>query len=216
MESNLELPSPHTAAWTLWPGADGKAGSLSRVVDSALSGYFLYPELEWIKYGYRPPDSSTLLGAWRNAGGTVFIFLLAAPGKNTKAVEYPFRLYATGQKDAVNAVASTISSLKTALARSERKELKLRSAEDLLQMEKRSPAFSRWVYFMALPSIAANVVAVILRKFPTPSSHYLVLGETYLTLLILIQIASLILLLVSVSFGVVYMIRYGLLMLRRF
>lgn len=189
---------------------------LPRSIDSALSQYMSYPEVEWSAFGYRPPEGGILLGAWRDKDGTVFVFLLEIAGAKSAQEGCTYLLYASGHREAIENIADVISALKNILARSERKELQYRSAESRILRERSSPAFTRWIYFMALFTAIVNAFSLYLRTLPPPDALVPIVRQLYLLLVALVHFAALILLLVIILVGVGYLIRYGLLMLRRF
>ncbi len=142
---------------------------LPRSVDQALADYVFYPEPEWTRFGYRPPDNLPLLGAWRDAAGTAFAFLMnpttdaGAPSAN------PVLLYVSGAKDAVEAIGSKVTALKSVLAKSERKEIQVRHAEDRIEQEKKSPAVGRLLKLVGLFTVVVNAFSLYLRKLPLPN-----------------------------------------------
>ena len=189
---------------------------LPRSVDQALADYVFYPEPEWTRFGYRPPDNLPLLGAWRDAAGTAFAFLMnpttdaGAPSAN------PVLLYVSGAKDAVEAIGSKVTALKSVLAKSERKEIQVRHAEDRIEQEKKSPAVGRLLKLVGLFTVVVNAFSLYLRKLPLPNLPSASVQQTYQVLVIVVHFAALFLLLIITLIGVGYVLRYGILMLKRF
>jgi hypothetical protein len=202
-----------SAAWMLWPSTDSHTMPLPRLIDRTLASYRLYPESEWMTYGYRPPEDGALLGSWRDARATVFIFLLAPTKTGRKSGT--LNLHVSGEQNAIEQVGAAVRSLKTSLEKLEKRDLKAKLADTRIQQEKRSPAFSRFMYFLILFTAVVNGFSLYLRRLPAPNALQPSIQEAYLGTLLLVHFSSLFLLLVTIWVGTIYMVRYGLLMLGR-
>ena len=109
-----------TACYALWFNPTIQALNPPHLIDQSLSDYFFYPEPEWAKYGYRPPESYPLLGAWRDQSGSVFAFLLDRDPKYSKSKGMNLLLYVAGVQDSVDKLGTKIESLKSDLAKVEK------------------------------------------------------------------------------------------------
>ena len=152
MLAEERFPS-YTASWVLWPNPLEHAPSLPRSIDQALSDYVFYPEPEWKRFGYRPPENYPLLGAWRDPGGRVFAFLLDSTPFDAASGEKHVLLYVSGLQDAVEALGAKVTALKSDIAKSERKELQIREAEHRIEQEKKSPAVARLLKLSRRPKV---------------------------------------------------------------
>jgi hypothetical protein len=113
---------------------------LARSVDRAFFDFVFYPEAEWARFGYRPPENAALSGAWRDSSGTVVIFLLRTadflePASGSK----PLLLYVSGPHAAVDAISKRVMALKSVLAKMEHKELRVLDAGHRIEQENRFP-----------------------------------------------------------------------------
>lgn len=203
------------ASWMLWESSSSSALPLPRSIDHALAGYVFYPEAEWKKFGYRPPEIFPLLGAWRDQNGGVFAFLMDATEHNSSYSTKKLLLYAAGNRDAVEKVGSTVTALKTSLANSERKELQILHAGERLEREKKSPAVSRLLKLISIFTVVVNAFSLYLRKLPTPEFPAPWVSNAYQILILVVHFAALFLLLMVTLVGIGYVLRYGLLVLRR-
>ena len=212
---NEKHPTSYTASWILWPASHKHVAPLPRSIDHALSEYVFYPELEWAQFGYRPPDNFPLLGSWRDRGGQVFAFLLDRTTLEGPSREKQALLYVSGMQDAVETLGARVTALKSELAKSERKELSARQADHRIEQEKRSPAVARLLKLIGLFAVVVNAFSLYLRKLPAPILPSTALQELYESLVVVVHIAALVLLLTITLIGIGYVLRYGLLMLRR-
>ena len=209
-------PRAFTASWMLWPTSSKHTMPLPRSVDHALADYVFYPESEWTRFSYRPPDNLPLLGAWRDAAGTAFAFLMTPAAGDGAPSKKPVLLYVSGAKDAVEDIGSKVTALKSVLAKSERKEIQVRHAEDRIEQEKKSPAVARLLKLVGLFTVVVNAFSLYLRQLPLPNLPSAPVQQAYQVLIIVVHFAALLLLLIITLIGVGYVIRYGILMLRRF
>jgi uncharacterized membrane protein len=205
-----------TASWMLWPTSSKHTMPLPRSIDHALADYVFYPESEWTRFGYRPPDNLPLLGAWRNSTGTAFAFLMVPAAGDIAPNEKPVLLYVSGAKYVVEEIGSKVTALKSVLAKSERKEIQVRHAEDRIEQEKRSPAVARLMGLVSLFTILVNAFSMYLRQLPLPNLPTVPVQKAYQILVVVVHFAALSLLLIITLIGVGYVLRYGILMLRRF
>ncbi|MCK9194589.1 MAG: hypothetical protein M0P19_12030 [Nevskia sp.] len=204
------------ASWMLWENSFEHAMPLARSIDHALSDYVFFPEPEWAKFGYRPPDNLPLLGAWRDSAGTAFAFLLDRSPASPSAGERRLLLYASGARSVVEEIGSKVTALKSVLAKSERKEIQVRHAEHRIELEEKSPAVARLLKLVGLFTIVVNAFSLYLRRLPLPNLPSGPIQETYQFLVAVVHFAALFLLLTITLIGIGYVLRYGVLMLKRF
>lgn len=215
-EVGNEKSRSYTGSWVLWANSFEHAMPLPRSIDHALSDYVFYPEPEWARFGYRPPENIPLLGAWRDPGGNVFAFLLDLAPRKAAAGEKRVLLYVSGMRDAVEEVGARVTALKSVLAKSERKEIQVRHAEHRIEQEKKSPAVARLLKLIGLFTVVVNAFSLYLRQLPPPNLPAPSVQDAYQLLVVVVHFAALLLLLVITLIGIGYVLRYGILMLRGF
>ena len=218
LSSRAEESVSYTASWLLWANSFEHALPLPRSIDQALSDHYVfYSEPEWIKFGYRPPENFPLLGAWRDPKGRVFAFLLDPDSaKKSLSGGKHLLLYVSGMKDAVESLGGRVTELKSLLEKSERRELQVRHAENRIKQEKKSPAITRLLKLIGLFTVVVNAFSLYLRKLPPPHLPGPVFEMAYQILVLIMHFAALVLLLIITLIGIGYVLRYGILMLRRF
>lgn len=205
-----------TASWALWDSGSEHAVPVPRAIDAALAGYVFYPEAEWARFGYRPPENVPLLGAWRDPGGKVFAFLLDSDPKDSAQDDRRLLFYVSGIKSAVYDLGAKVTALKSVLAKSEGRELRVLHTERRIEQEKKSPVVARLLKLIGLFTVMVNAFSLSLRKLPPPNLHILWVQDTYLYLVVMIHFAALFLLLIITLIAIGYVLRYGILMMRRF
>lgn len=207
---------PYTVSLALWGNPSTYNMPFPRIIDLALSGYVFYPEPEWSKYGYRPPENHPLLGAWRDESGSVFSFLLKPLPVNAELLGEQFLLYVSGDRGAVDEFCNKVTELKSKLAKLERKELQIQRVESKISEEQKSSAIPRLIKMISIFTVLINAFSLYLRKLPTPNMPFKTMTIFFQFLVGAVHIASLMLLLIITLIGIAYVVRYGILILRRF
>ena len=199
----------------MWPRESEREIPVEVTIDQAFEGYLFYPEPEWARFGYRPPENFPLIGAWRDARGKVFIFLLDRTRKRPSDSPRQLLLYVSGDKREIGSIERRITSLKTLLAKTERKELRGRDAAFRLEGEKKAQSVERLMKLIALFTVIVNGFSLYLRKLPPPTFPIVSFAYFYQLLLSAIHFTALLLLLLTIIICLFYAFRYGLLLLRR-
>lgn len=212
---NLDEDELNTACWAMWPRESEREVPVEVTIDQAFEGYLFYPEPEWARFGYRPPENFPLIGAWRDARGKVFIFLLDRTRKRPSDSPRQLLLYVSGDKREIDSIEMRITSLKTLLAKAERKELRGRDAAFRLEGEKKAQSVERLMKLIALFTVIVNGFSLYLRKLPPPTFPIVSFAYFYQLLLSAIHFTALLLLLLTIIICLFYAFRYGLLLLRR-
>jgi hypothetical protein len=206
----------YSASWVVWANSSEHSTPLIRSIDHALRDYVFYPEAEWARFGYRPPEDSPLSSAWRDPDGHVFVFLLEGTAKRHSARnEKPLLLYVSGLRTAVEQVGTRIAALKSGLAKLERKELRIIQAGHRIDEEKKSPSLARLFKLVAFFTVIVNAFSLFLWRLPPPNLPVPWAQHTFQFAVIAVSLAALTLLLTIILVGIAYAIRYGVLVLRR-
>lgn len=213
--AHLDPYEQYTACWALWERESGGGVPIEVAIDEALQGYLFYPETEWPRFGYRPPENFPLLGAWRDSSEKAFIFLLDRTPKRPMTTPRQLLLYVDGDKAEVNSIEARIKSLKSSLLKAEKKELRGREATLHLDAEKKAQSIERLMKLIGLFTVVVNAFSLYLRKLPEPSFPHEALAYFYHLLLSAVHFSALLLLLLTIVIGLFYAFRYGVLLLRR-
>jgi hypothetical protein len=208
----------YTVSLALWANPSTFNLPLPRMIDQVLtdSDYVFYHEPEWARYGYRPPENHPLHGAWRDGKGTVFAFLLKPLPVDSELIGQQFLLYVSGDRDAVDELSTRVTALKSELAKMERKELQIQRTEQKITQEQESPAVPRLTKMIFIFTGVINAFSLYLRRLPTPTMPSTTMTLVFQYVVGAIHIASLVSLLIITLVGIAYVLRYGILVLRRF
>ena len=108
-------PNENPRSWVIY-SSSGDLTSIQRDVDIIFSGYSFYPEVDWGKYDYLPPEGYKVMGAWRHHESKVFAFLLDNPNIVTIKPTIQLLLYAVGEAYEILRLENKIDILKNKLA----------------------------------------------------------------------------------------------------
>lgn len=204
-----------TASWVVLSRSDSETTRIQQALDGCLRGYLFYPQVDWARYGYRPPDGHEVLGAWRQPDTLAFVFLLNNPQMLTLRSVSQFLVYAAGIQTEIERFEEPIARIKKDIATASRQkdseaalQKRLASADVL-----RSP--KRLMAMLGAFTVVVNAFAYYLTKLPPPPVINQQMTGTYLAIVALIHMSALLLLLVSIVICLAYMLKYGYLILRR-
>ncbi|MBI5409783.1 MAG: hypothetical protein HZA14_10495 [Nitrospirae bacterium] len=212
----MDDDNSYTACWALWPKPDEDIWAIPKGIDRSLSGYLFYPEIEWAKFGYRPPESQTLMGAWRNPEGTVFVFLLDQENLKQKSDQRHCILYVAGNKSEINVVVDIVNNFKDRFIRSEKRDLSFETAKKKLEDESKAKYIERLLKIIGLFAAIVNAFSLYIRTLSPPAEFGLYAKVIYNLMIYAIHFSALVLLFIVTLIAIVYAVRYGLLISKRF
>jgi len=205
-----------TACFALWFNSKGDNLFVEKQIDKALSGYYFYPEPEWKKYGIAPPEKFPLVGSWRNLQGTVFAFLLEGETKKHQGYSRHVMLYVVGNSDEIQIIENKITELKTDIAHIEKKESRSNIADQKIQKEHKSKSITRLTSLIGVFTVIVNAFSLYLRKLPTPEGMAPMVVGLYNGLIMTVHFLALTLLIIMIVICILYILKYGFLLLKRF
>lgn len=204
-----------TRSWVLWSTSPSETSLIHQAVDRIFTGFSFYPEVEWKRYGYFPPEGHEVLGAWRHPEGIAFVFLMDNPGMVSPNREAQLFLSFAGEKAEMVRFISQVRRLKRGLARKSGRREDEKRLRARLQRARTSRSLKSLMTLMAPTTAAINGLALYLHKIAMPSVGDRWLLETYGLVLPLVYLAALLLLLAFTVLCVAYICKYGFLLLRR-
>lgn len=202
-----------TAYWSLWLHDTDSEISIAKQIDQLFTDYRYYPESEWSNYGYRPPESYSILGSWRNNTGETFIFLLETTDKQPSN-QKQLLLCVVGSKLEMTKTEKKIQLYKGKLAKIDKKVLKEQKEISTLDRDN-SQSIDRLIKLGGVSTVIINALSLYLRTIPTPNLYYTVFTEIYKILMIVIHILAIVLLLIYIIICLSFSIRYGFLLIKR-
>jgi hypothetical protein len=170
-----------SCCWQLLAASEDDAKKNQSSADSAFAGYSFYPEVDWKKYGYFPPDGHQVLGAWRHPETMAFAFLLDNPLMQKSGIYSQYLVYAVGVEDEIALIEKRIVSAKRSLKREAfRTAQTIGAASRLDQM---APNRSIGVFTAVLTFVTAlvNAYSYYLRTLPPPNLNTEFLQAVYST-----------------------------------
>lgn len=203
--------------YAIWATQKPDSPSIGKELDSLLNGYFYYPEEEWNAFEVRPPESSDLLGSWRDNKGSVFIFLLRNYHENEKHSSNlgpDFEVIVLGNGDAVSEIGKRVISLKNALYKIEKKEIAEKKAAENFNTEVKSKSSKHLISTVAVFTVIVNALSLYLRELPPPNIQNQWFNAIYSWTLGILHIGALFLLLLIVAISFVYLLKFGSLLIR--
>jgi hypothetical protein len=208
-------PAGYTKSWLFLSHSDGEAAFIQQHVDAVFSKYSFYPEAEWGRYGYRPPEDHKILGAWRHPEGIAFAFLLDNPRMSSVQPTEQFVLQYAGAPEELIAFLEPIEKLKESLAKDQHQRAKESRLETRLNSAQQTKSLQGVLGLLALFTTAINGFSLYIRKLPPPNSVGQTALQFYSRCLFAIHIGALALLLSFIVICILFVWKYGLLLLRK-
>jgi hypothetical protein len=203
----------NTRHWVIY-GGQGETPRIQKAVDTIFSEYSFYPEIDWKKYGYLPPEDRQVMGAWRHPQTKAFAFLLDNPKIKSLGKIPQFLISAAGEIAELSKIDTKISALKQNLSIEERKEKQIiRDKERLGEISKKPFGVLFWV--IGIFTAVINGFSLYLRKIPLPEFRSDYLSVIYIHIFALVHYLALILLLAVIIICLSLLIKYGVLYVRR-
>ena len=112
MNNSKEHIKDKIHSWSIYSSSKSNIYKIIKDVDEIFSDYSFYPEIDWNKYGYRPPDGYQIYGAWRHPDSKVFVFLLDNPYMVTYETNTQLILYVAGEEVEINYFENKLEILK--------------------------------------------------------------------------------------------------------
>jgi len=203
----------NTRHWVIY-GGQGETPRIQKAVDTIFSEYSFYPEIDWKKYGYLPPEDCQVMGAWRHPQTKAFAFLLDNPKIKSLGKTPQFLISAAGEIGELLKLDIQIGTLKQNLNIAERKEKQIiRDKERLGAISKKPFGVLFWV--IGIFTAVINGFSLYLRKIPLPEFGPSYLSTIYIHIFALVHILALILLIAVITICLFLLIKYGVLYVRR-
>lgn len=203
-------------SWIFYGSEKGDVIKIQKEVDNILSGYSFYPENEWGRYGYRAPEGHQVLGAWRHPQTRAFAFLLDNPSMLTIKPSTQTLLYIIGDEIEISKLRQKCDLLKNRFADISKKDEKVSDVATRLDRIQKSKPLGVIVTVLVLFTAFVNGFSLYLRKLPAPNMHSRELSIVYGYFIVSVHIGALALLLILICFLVIFLFKYGRLVLKRF
>ena len=206
-------PKEMLRSWVIFSSLE-EIAKIQKETDKIFLGYSFYPEVDWKRYGYFPPENHQVMGAWRHPQTKVFAFLLDNPQIKSFGPNALLLLYVAGETTEISNLEPQIELFKSKAAMAELKGKMHSSDEERLNKVSKKPL----AILTAVLSIFAAIIngfALYLRKIPPPELGSQSLIEVYKYLMALVHYSALILLLIVIAICVAFLLKYGVVLIRR-
>lgn len=217
MSRSLTNENINTSAlnWIIYGSSKDDIIKIQKEVDKIFFDYSFYPEIEWAQYGYRAPEGHQVLGAWRHTDGDVFIFLLDNPNMFIMEPNVQLLLLIVGKASEVYKLEKRCDHLKTKFAIKEEKEEKDLEIKYRLENIRKSKSVGFISSILGIFTVVINGFSLYLRKLPTPEFGNQFLKTVYEVLIALVHFSSLILLFIVILILALFLIKYGIMLIKK-
>ena len=206
------------SSWIFYGSEKLDISKIQKAVDGIFSEnhYSFYPEIEWAIYGYRPPDGYQVMGAWRHSRTRAFAFLLDNPNMVSVKPHIQLLLYITGDEIEIEKFRRKCDLLKSQFAERRKKDENILDSATRLEGIRKSKSFGVIMTLLSVFAFIINAFSMYLRKLSVPemlSQRQLMI---YGYLVVSVHFCALILLLIVICFLILFSLKYGRLVLKRF
>ena len=213
MKNDREERTLHS--WALYASSQDEIFDIQKEINRFFPNYSFYPEVDWNKYGYRPPEGHQILGAWRHPDSRVFAFLLDNPHMVTFGSNIQIFLYIAGESSELLPIKQKIGVLKTKFELKEKKEKTNITNDNRLQYIQTSKSLKILAATLGLLTTAINVFSLYLRKLPPPKLNDIILTNIYAYSVATIHFSALLLFFVVIMCIIIFLVKYGIFFVRR-
>jgi hypothetical protein len=202
-------------AWVFYGSAPEDVSKIQKAIDRVLTLYSFYPEIDWGKYGCRPPEDCKVMGAWRHTDLKAFTFLLDNPSIVSIKPNIQLTFYAIGTKKEILSLKTTIETLKKDFMLEESKDkTDVLLGRKLERVHKTKPLAGLTAVLVILTGVV-NVFSLYLRKLPPPLFESHKLSIAYSALVVSVHFGALCLLVSVIVICLAFLMKYGYLLLKR-
>jgi len=214
LSASTNQPYIHRS-WIVYATSRDDVSRIQREVDKTLDDYSFYPEVDWVRFGYRPPEGYQVLGAWRHPHTKLFVFLLDNPRMMTVEPTVQLLLYVSGEAVEVGLLEPKLIGLKAAHAVDEKRgRTETRIGERLDRMNE-TKHLAMLTSIIGVFTAIINGFALYLQQLPPPQLGSVALNSIYQIGFAVFHFFALGLLLLFLLTLAIYIVKYAILLLRR-
>lgn len=201
--------------WVIYISTKSELLNIQKDIDKIFCDYSFYPEIDWARYGYRPPDGYQVIGAWRHPQRRIVAFLFDNPYMMAPKPTMQLILYVAGNDVEIKSVESKVEILKKNFALNEQRTKIDSAIGERLDRVHKNKSFAIITTILGIFTVVINAFSLYLRKLPPPVLNSQSLITFYNTVIALVHFSALTLLLVVIIICAIFLIKYGILLLRR-
>lgn len=191
---------------SFWLGTTDEVSSLKQAVESVVRDFSYYPEMEWDRYGFRPPEGRPFYGAWRNVDRTAFVYLV---GENDATQEIKMLLIVTAQgEERLTNLVARFQAVTESFRKAERQAVQRVKQDRFAAKFTQNYADKRVIGIYSLATAALAGASRALRTMPSPATQFERLNEIYDVMVMTVHLVSLFSLLLAGVFLVIFFARH--------
>jgi hypothetical protein len=206
---------------SFWLRHADQLSSLKQSVEQTLNGFSYYPEVEWNRFGFRPPEGHPCFSAWRAECGDAFVYLVAeapafaaTPAFDMRSVERVVLMVTARGESRLEELWERLGSICDRFRRVEETDTTQQRA--LARRERFTNAYpsARVSAIFGVITVVLNAVSGFIREMPQPKTEFPWLAAAYDLGLMCVHLLSLCALLLAGIFCIAYFWRHLLFMVR--
>lgn len=202
-------------SWILYGLSDKDTIKAQKEVDKVFSSYSFYPEVEWNDFKIFPPEGHQVLGAWRHVQAKGFAFLVDNPKMSKGKRENQLLIYIIGEVSEFSIIEPQLMVLKELFGLEEEIAKSDKNFEQRLDKIQKSKSLTVMTSILGIYTAIINAFALYLRQLTPPTSWSAALVNILNLFIILIHVSALILLFLFIIIMGAYLVKYGMILLKR-
>lgn len=204
-----------SSCWQFLSSGDEDTRKIQSAMDSVFSLYSFYPEVDWKKFGYSPPDGHQVLGAWRHPDAFSFAFLLDNTLMQKSGNYSQFLLYIVAVQPEIFIIDKRIMAIKKYLRKDAFKTAQAIGASSRLQQMAPNRSIGFFTGILTFFTAVVNAYSYYLRTLPSPQMGTEFEQAIYSALLSAVYFISLMLLIAVTLVCALYLAKYAYILIRR-
>lgn len=204
-----------SSCWQLLSSGNEDTKKIQTSVDGVFSSYSFYPELDWKKFGYSPPDGHQVLGAWRHPDAVAFAFLLDNPLMQKSENYSQFLLYVVGIEREISLIDKRIKAMKKNLRKDAFKTAQAIGAASRLDQMAPSRSIGVFTGIVTFFTAIVNAYSYYLRTLPPPQLGTEFQQALYSLMLSTVYFLSLGLLIAVTIVCALFLTKYAFILIKR-
>ncbi len=213
--SHYEPNSSNSFCWQILATDQSDFDRLRRDIDVLFDRFSYHPEVEWLEFGYAPPQGYEVLDAWKDPDTITSVFLLRRPTQRKEIKQFQLILCAVGQPSMLHSIDKKVNTLKKGHSRRIVKTSETLGAVLRLDQMNHTRSIAFFSGYIAFVTALVNAFSHYLRTLNPPSFDSTTLQYLYIALLDLIYFSSAGLLSIVTIVCDLFLIKYSYILLKR-
>lgn len=188
---------------------NGEIYQIESEIDNIFSQYSFFPEIEWHNHNCTPPNGYQVLNAWRHPNKESYGFLMNNPARQEASSNAQLLIFVKSDNDEINKIKSMIHKLKQKyFIEDSPLDERINRVHKL-----KVPAFL--ITILAVFTAIVNAFSIYLSKISAPAISNHILLALYALLVSIFHILAMVFIISFCLFFIVFMAKYGLLIIKK-